>query len=157
MQKYEHVFIARPDVSPAQMETAIEEIKTLVEEKGGKVNKTEYWGLRTLAYRLNKSRKGHYGYIDMEAGNDVLDVLEYRQRYAEDIMRYMTVKVDELNAEPTAVMRKGDDRKRREGGREGGRDGGRDGGFRGDRDGGRDGGFRGGDGGRDGGFRGDRR
>lgn len=117
MNKYEHVFIARPDVSPAQMETTIEELKALVEEKGGKVAKTEYWGLRTLAYRMNKNRKGHYGYLDMEAGNDVLEALDYKQKYADDVMRYMTVRVEELSEEPSAVLRKGDDRKRRDGGR----------------------------------------
>ena len=114
MNKYEHVFIARPDVSPAQVETAIEELKTLVEENGGKVHKTEYWGLRTLAYRLNKNRKGHYGFLDMKAGNAVLDAIDYKQKYADDVMRHMTVKVDELTEEPSAVLRKGDDRKRRE-------------------------------------------
>lgn len=114
MNKYEHVFIARPDVSPAQVESAIEELKALIEEKGGKVHKTEYWGLRTLAYRMNKNRKGHYGYLDMEAGNEVLDALDYRQRFADDVMRYMTCRVDELNEEPSAVLRKGEDRKRRE-------------------------------------------
>lgn len=114
MNKYEHVFIARPDVSPAQVESAIEELKALVEEKGGKVHKTEYWGLRTLAYRMNKNRKGHYGYLDMEAGNEVLEALDYRQRFADDVMRYMTCRVDELNEEPSAVLRKGEDRKRRE-------------------------------------------
>ena len=114
MNKYEHVFITRPDVSPAQMESSIEELKALIEEKGGKVNKTEYWGLRTLAYRVNKNRKGHYGYLDMEAGNEVLDAIDFKQKYADDVMRHMTVKVDELTEEPSAILRKGDDRKRRE-------------------------------------------
>jgi small subunit ribosomal protein S6 len=114
MNKYEHVFIARPDVSPAQVETAIEELKTLVEENGGKVHKTEYWGLRTLAYRLNKNRKGHYGFLDMEAGNAVLDAIDYKQKYADDVMRHMTVRVEELSEEPSAVLRKSEDRKRRD-------------------------------------------
>jgi small subunit ribosomal protein S6 len=114
MNKYEHVFITRPDVSPAQMESSIEELKALIEEKGGKVHKTEYWGLRTLAYRVNKNRKGHYGYLDMEADNDVLDAIDFKQKYADDVMRHMTVKVDDLTEEPSAILRKGDDRKRRE-------------------------------------------
>ena len=92
----------------------IEELKALIEEKGGKVHKTEYWGLRTLAYRMNKNRKGHYGYLDMEAGQDVLDALDYRQRFADDVMRYMTCRVDELTEEPSAVLRKSEDRKRRD-------------------------------------------
>lgn len=114
MNKYEHVFIARPDTSPAQVESAIEELKALVEENGGVVKKTEYWGLRTLAYRINKNRKGHYGYLDMEADNTVLDALDFRQRYADDVVRHMTVKVDALTEEPSAILRKGDDRKRRD-------------------------------------------
>ena len=97
MSYYEHVFVARPDISPAQAEALLEEIKELVEEKGGKVGKTEYWGLRTLAYRINKNRKGHYGLVDMEAGSEVLEALEYRQRYSDDVIRHMTVKLEELS------------------------------------------------------------
>ena len=111
MNKYEHVFIARPDVSPAQVESAIEELKALIEEKGGKVHKTEYWGLRTLAYRMNKNRKGHYGYLDMEAGNEVLEALDYRQRFADDVMRYMTIRVEELSEEPSPVLSRKDRRR----------------------------------------------
>ncbi len=119
MNKYEHVFIARPDMSSAQAESSIEELKDFIKEKGGRVRKTEYWGLRTLAYRVNKNRKGHYGYLDMEADQDVLDALDYRQRFADDVMRYMTCRVDELTKEPSAMLRKdedrkGEDRKRRE-------------------------------------------
>ena len=114
MNTYEHVFVVRPDVSPAQVESSIEAIKSLIEEKGGRVHKTEYWGLRTLAYRLNKNRKGHYGYLDMDAHNGVLDALEYRQKFADDVIRYMTVKVKEISSEPSAILRRGDDRKRRE-------------------------------------------
>jgi len=113
MAFYEHVFVARPDISPAQAESLLEELKGLVEEKGGKVGKTEYWGLRTLAYRIEKNRKGHYGLIDMEADNAVLEALDYRQRYADDIIRHMTIKIDELSEDPSAILRKGDDRKRR--------------------------------------------
>ena len=114
MAYYEHVFVARPDVAPAQVESLLEELKQLVEEKGGKVGKTEYWGLRTLSYRIKKNRKGHYGLIDMEAGPDALDALDYRQRYADDIMRHITVRIDELSEEPSAILRKGDDKKRRD-------------------------------------------
>ena len=113
MAYYEHVFVARPDISPAQAESLLEDLKTLVEENGGSVKKTEYWGLRTLAYRMKKNRKGHYGYLDMEANNAVLDALDYRQRYADDIVRHMTIKVDELSEEPSAILKKGDDRKRK--------------------------------------------
>lgn len=114
MATYEHVFVARPDVSPAQVESLLEELKSIVEEKGGTVGKTEYWGLRTLAYRINKNRKGHYGLIDLDAGPDALEAIDQRQRYSDDVIRYMTVRVEELSEEPSAVLRKSDDRKRRE-------------------------------------------
>lgn len=114
MANYEHVFVARPDVSPTQVESTLEELKSLVEEKGGTVGKTEYWGLRTLAYRIKKNRKGHYGLIDMSATPEVLEAIDQRQRYSDDVIRYMTVRVDELSEEPSAILRKSDDRKRRE-------------------------------------------
>ncbi|KPP80443.1 MAG: SSU ribosomal protein S6 RpsF [Oceanicaulis sp. HLUCCA04] len=114
MAYYEHVFVARPDVSPAQVESLLEELKGLIEEKGGKVGKTEYWGLRTLAYRMNKNRKGHYGLIDMDANADALEAIDARQRYSDDVIRYMTVRIDELSEEPSAVLRKSEERKRRD-------------------------------------------
>lgn len=114
MAYYEHVFVARPDVSPAQVESLLEELKALVEGGGGKVGKTEYWGLRTLAYRMNKNRKGHYGLIDMEASADVLEAIDQRQRYSDDVIRYMTVRLEELSEEPSAVLRKSEERKRRD-------------------------------------------
>lgn len=113
MALYEHIFIARPDISPAQMESLIEETKALVEEKGGKIAKTEYWGLRNLAYRINKSRKGHYGLIDIDAPADVVAELDRLQRLSEDVIRHMTVRVDEHSEEPSAILTKKDDRRGR--------------------------------------------
>ena len=75
------------------------------------MHKTEYWGLRTLAYRMNKNRKGHYGYLDMEAGNEVLEALDYRQRFADDVMRYMTIRVEALSDEPSPVLSRKDRRR----------------------------------------------
>ncbi|WP_421791363.1 30S ribosomal protein S6 [Hyphobacterium sp.] len=114
MALYEHVFIARPDISPAQVETLTDEIKTLIEEKGGKVGKTEYWGLRNLAYRVKKHRKGHYGLLDVDAPADVLSELDRRQRLSDDIIRHMTVRVEEHTEEQSAILSKKDDRRRRE-------------------------------------------
>lgn len=114
MALYEHVFIARPDISPAQVESLTEELKILIEEKGGKVGKTEYWGLRNLAYRVNKHRKGHYGLIDIDANGDVLNELDRRQRLSDDVIRHMTVKVDAHTEEQSAILSKKDDRRRRE-------------------------------------------
>ena len=113
MALYEHIFIARPDISPAQMESLIEETKALIEEKGGKTGKTEYWGLRNLSYRINKSRKGHYGLIDMDAPSEVVAELDRLQRLSEDIIRHMTVRVEEHSEEPSAILSKKDDRRGR--------------------------------------------
>jgi small subunit ribosomal protein S6 len=113
MALYEHIFIARPDISPAQMESKIEEIKTLIEEQGGKTGKTEYWGLRNLSYRINKSRKGHYGLIDIDAGAAVIDELTRIQRLSEDVIRQMTIRVEEHTEEPSAILSKKDDRRGR--------------------------------------------
>ena len=114
MALYEHIFISRPDLSPAQAESLIEDLKTLVEEKGGKVGKTEYWGLRNLAYRIAKNRKGHYGLLDIDAGNDTMAELDRLQRLSEDTIRHMTVRVEEHIEEPSAILSKKDDRRRRE-------------------------------------------
>ena len=113
MALYEHIFIARPDISPAQMESLLEETKALIEEKGGKTGKTEYWGLRNLAYRINKSRKGHYGLIDMDAPADVVAELDRIQRLSEDVIRHMTVRVEDHSEEPSAILSKKDDRRGR--------------------------------------------
>jgi small subunit ribosomal protein S6 len=111
MALYEHVFIARPDISPAQVESLTESIKTLIEEQGGKVGKTEYWGLRNLSYRINKARKGHYGLVDIDAGPEVVAELDRIQRLSEDIIRHMTVKVEAHTEEQSAILSKRDDRR----------------------------------------------
>jgi small subunit ribosomal protein S6 len=153
MAFYENVFIVRQDVSATQVETLANEFGEIVKQNGGEVKKLEPWGLRSLAYRIRKNRKGHYMLLGIEAPPAALAELERNQRLHDDVIRYLTVKVDGIEEGPSAVLvsRAKDDRPggggRREGGFRGGRDGG---GFRGDRDGG---GFRGD---RDG-YRGDRR
>lgn len=114
MALYEHVFIVRPDISPAQVESLTEEIKALVEEKGGKVGKTEYWGLRNLAYRVKKHRKGHYGLLDIDAPAGTLEELDRRQRLSDDVIRHMTVRVEEHTENQSAILSKKDDRRRRD-------------------------------------------
>ncbi|MFS2317931.1 30S ribosomal protein S6 [Maricaulis sp. D1M11] len=117
MALYEHIFIARPDISPAQMESLIEDVKTLIEEQGGKTGKTEYWGLRNLAYRINKSRKGHYGLIDIDAEAGVIQELDRLQRLSEDVMRHMTIRVEEHTEAQSAILSKKEERRgRRPGG-----------------------------------------
>jgi small subunit ribosomal protein S6 len=120
----------------------------IVEQAGGKVTKTENWGVRSLTYRMNKNRKAHFVLLNIDAPSAAVAEIERQERISEDVIRYLTVRVEELEEGPSAMMRKADrDRERDD--RGGSFRGDRDGGFRGDRDGG----FRGD---RDGGFRGDR-
>ncbi|WP_300378410.1 30S ribosomal protein S6 [Henriciella sp.] len=108
MAFYEHVLIARPDISPAQVESLTEELSEFLKSNGAKVGKTEYWGLRNLSYPINKQRKGHYTLLNLEAPSEAIKELERRQRISDDVIRYMTVRVDELDDEPSAMMgRKG--------------------------------------------------
>jgi small subunit ribosomal protein S6 len=142
MPLYEHVFLARQDASAQQVEEFTTQITGVIEGLGGKVTKTENWGVRSLTYRMHKNRKAHFMLLNIDGPAAVVAEIERQERISEDIIRYITVRVDELEEGPSAMMRKAErDRDERGGG-----------GFRGDREGG---GFRGGD--REGGgFRGDR-
>ena len=104
MPFYENVFIARQDVSSAQVETLTETFANLVAEHGGKVTKREYWGLRNLAYRIKKNRKGHYMLFNLDAPPAAVSELERNMRINEDVLRYLTVRVEELEAGPSAVL-----------------------------------------------------
>ena len=96
MPFYEHIIISRPDISPQQVDELVEGITTLIAEKGGKVGKVEYWGLRNLAYGINKTRKGHYSLINIDAAAAAVHEMERLQRINENVMRYMTIAVEEL-------------------------------------------------------------
>src|SRR6201989_151805 len=152
MPLYEHVFLARQDASPQQVEELTTQMTGIVEQAGGKVTKTENWGVRSLTYRMNKNRKAHFVLLNIEAPSSAIFEIERQERISEDVIRYLSVRVEEHEEGPSAMMRKADrDRERDDRGGGGFRDR-EGGGFRGDREGG---GFRGGD--RDGGgFRGDR-
>src|SRR5580698_7212704 len=123
MPFYENVFIARQDISTAQVEALTETFANLVAENGGKVEKREYWGLRNLAYRMKKNRKGHYVLFNLEAPAAAVSELERNMRINEDVLRYLTIRVEELEAGPSAVLqsRNRDERPRRDGERGGGR------------------------------------
>ena len=108
MALYEHVIITRPDISPAQVDSFIEEISTFLKEQGASVGKSEYWGLRNLAYPINKVRKGHYSLLNIDAPSSALQELERRHRINDDVMRYMSVKVDVHDEEPSPVLSRKD-------------------------------------------------
>ena len=117
MPYYESVFIARPDISAAQVEALTESLTTITSENGGSVTKNEYWGLKTLTYRIKKNRKGHYSLLNLDAPPAAIKELERNMLLNEDILRFMTIRVDELEVEPSVMMRnKGarDDRPRRD-------------------------------------------
>jgi small subunit ribosomal protein S6 len=154
MPLYEHVFLARQDVSPQQVEELTTAYKGIIEQLGGKVTKSEYWGIKSLSFRIRKNRKAHFTLFNIDSPSAAIKEVERQEGINEDVLRFLTIRVEELEEGPSAMMRKVDrDRERDE------RDGGGGGGFRegrrfdrDDRDGGRrsggGGGFRGRDGGR---------
>ena len=114
MALYEHVFLARQDLAQAQVDALAENATKIVEELGGKIVKTETWGLRGLAYRIAKNRKAHYVMLEIDAPGSVVAELERQTQINEDVIRYMTVKVDEHETGPSVMMRKNErDRERR--------------------------------------------
>ena len=139
MALYEHVFLARQDLAQAQVDALAETATKIIEAGKGKVVKTEAWGLRSLAYKIAKNRKAHYVMLEIDAPGAVVAELERQTQINEDVIRYMTVKVDELENGPTVMMRKQERDRERRSDREGGRDGAPRGdrGDRGDREGGR--------------------
>jgi small subunit ribosomal protein S6 len=137
MPLYEHVFLARQDISAQQVEALVQSFRELLEGRGGSVGKTEYWGLKSLSFRIKKNRKAHYALMNIDAPYDAVAELERQERLSTDVIRFLTVRVDEHDSQPSAMMRRAD-RDEREGGR-GDRDrGDRDRGDRGGRGGRRD-------------------
>lgn len=108
MPFYEHVFLARQDLSTAQVDGLAETFTKIIEDGAGKVAKTEYWGLKSLAYRIKKNRKAHYVLLNIEAPAPALHELERNIAINEDVIRYQTIRVDALEKEPSAMMRKSD-------------------------------------------------
>jgi small subunit ribosomal protein S6 len=108
MPLYEHVFLARQDLAQAQVDALAETATKIIEDNGGKVVKTETWGLRNIAYRIQKNRKAHYVALDFEAPAPVVAELERQTQINEDVIRYMTIRVDEHEAGPSAMMRRGE-------------------------------------------------
>ncbi|UIJ70304.1 30S ribosomal protein S6 [Aurantimonas sp. HBX-1] len=125
MALYEHVFLSRQDISNQQVEALVEQYRGVLETNGGKVGKVENWGLKTLTYRINKNRKAYYTLMNIDAPSAAVQEMERQMRFNEDILRYITIRVDEHEDGQSVMMQKRDDRPRR-----GGRD---DRGDRGDR------------------------
>jgi small subunit ribosomal protein S6 len=138
MPLYEHVFLARQDISQQQVESLTQEFRSIVEGLGGSIGKTEYWGLKSLAFRIKKNRKAHFSLLNLDAPPAAVAELERQMRLSPDIIRFLTVKVDEHEQAPSAMMRRAD-RDEREGRGDRGDRGDRRGPRRDrDRDGGRD-------------------
>ena len=104
MAFYETVFIARQDITSAQAETLAETYSQLITDNGGKVTKTEHWGLKTLAFRMNKNRKGHYVLFNIDAPAAAIAELERTMRINEDVIRYLTLRVDQHDEGPSPIM-----------------------------------------------------
>lgn len=107
MNFYEHVIISRPDISPSQVEELVEELSQFISDRKGKVKRVEYWGLRTLAYPINKQHKAHYSLLYIAAPPEAVLELERRHRISDDVIRYMSVRVEKLSKElsPLAARR----------------------------------------------------
>ena len=110
MPLYEHVFIARQDLSNAQAEGLIEHFKSVLGDNGGNTLDAEYWGVKTMAYKINKNRKGHYAFLRTDAPATAVQEMERLMRLHEDVMRVMTIKVKAHDEGPSIQMQKRDDR-----------------------------------------------
>ena len=108
MPLYEHIFLARQDISAQQAEALTEHFKGVLVANGGKVTKTENWGLRTAAYKIKKNRKAHYLFMNVDAPAAALSEMERQMRIHEDVLRYMTIRVEALEEGPSAVLKKSD-------------------------------------------------
>ncbi|OYX32807.1 MAG: 30S ribosomal protein S6 [Caulobacterales bacterium 32-69-10] len=123
MALYEHIIIARQDISPQQAEALNDTLKHLIEDQGGHVAKIEYWGLRNLTYRIKKNRKGHYSLLALDAPSEAVKEMERQLSINEDVLRYLTVRVEELDLELSPVLARRDRDRERDRGDRGDRDG----------------------------------
>ncbi|MEW7007723.1 MULTISPECIES: 30S ribosomal protein S6 [unclassified Lentilitoribacter] len=126
MALYEHIFLARQDLSGAQVDELVQNYKTLLEENGGSVGRIENWGLKNLTYRMKKNRKAHYALMDIDAPAAAVHEMERQMRINEDVLRYMTVSVDGHEEGPSVMLQKRDRDDRGRGGDRNGPRGDRD-------------------------------
>jgi small subunit ribosomal protein S6 len=125
MPLYEHVFLARQDISAQQVEALLQSCRSILGERGGSVGKTEYWGLKSLAYRIKKNRKAHYALMNIDAPPEAIAELERQLQLSTDVIRFLTVRVDEHDPGPSPMMRRADRDEREGRGERGERRGGR--------------------------------
>jgi small subunit ribosomal protein S6 len=122
MPLYEHVYLARQDLSAQQVDELTAQLSGVIGQLGGKVSKTEYWGLKSLTYRMRKNRKAHMTLLNVDAPAAALNEIERQERLNEDVLRYLTIRVEEHEEGPSAMMRKSDRDERGDRGDRGGRD-----------------------------------
>ena len=122
MALYEHIYMARQDISAQQVEALTEQFKKVVTGLGGTIEKTEYWGVKSLAYRINKNRKAHFTLMNIDAPSAAVAEMERQMGINEDILRFMTLRVEALEEGPSAMMRKREESDRDDRGPRGGRD-----------------------------------
>ena len=127
MPLYEHVFLARQDISSQQVDSLTEGFQAIIKENGGSIEKSEYWGLKSLAYKIKKNRKAHIALMNIDAPHAAVAEMERQMRISSDVIRFMTIRVGAHDPEPSPIMRRGDRDDRRGGRRD------RDGGPRGHR------------------------
>jgi small subunit ribosomal protein S6 len=108
MALYEHVFLARQDVSGQQVDALVDQFRQIVEQAGGKVAKVEPWGLKSLSYRVQKNRKAHFTLMNLDAPASAVSEIERQERLSEDVIRFLTIRVDEHEEGPSAMLRKSD-------------------------------------------------
>ena len=113
MRLYESVFIARQDISTSQVDGLCEEFTEIITSGGGKILKKEYWGLKSLAYRIKKNRKGHYVMFNIEADADTMSEYDRKLRLNEDVIRILTIRIDDVDDEPSIMMNNQGDEKPR--------------------------------------------
>jgi small subunit ribosomal protein S6 len=114
MALYEHIFMSRPDVTAQQVEGLIEQYKSVIEAAGGKVAKQEYWGVKSLAYKIRKNRKAHFTLLNLDAPHAAVAEMERQMRLSEDVIRFLTIRVEGHEEGPSIMMQKRDDRRDRE-------------------------------------------
>jgi small subunit ribosomal protein S6 len=108
MPLYEHVYLARQDLSPQQVEELTTQFKGVIEQNGGKIAKEEYWGVKSLSYRIKKNRKAHMTLFNIDAPPAAINEVERQERLNEDVLRYLTIRVEGHEEGPSAMMRKAD-------------------------------------------------